>query len=93
VPISPSTEDLYRETWQSGIPPQYRANDQTRIDKRGRAVQAEQDRRYSSAIIAPPPSKALVSQFFAIYQITAGNAFSIIKVEAEHGDKRVRLFA
>jgi hypothetical protein len=89
VPISATTWDLYRQCWAAGIPPQYRADDQVR------SIQSERDRRHSSAIIAPPPPKALVNKFFAvIYEITAGHDFSILRVETERGDKRrVRIAA
>ena len=82
MPISPETEDLYRECWSRGIPAIYRFTDQTEVD-----------RRIPSSIILPPPPQKLLDRFWAHYFLTDQNAFLIAYVEAEHGGKRVWLIA
>jgi hypothetical protein len=53
--ISPETEELVRQAWLAGIPPQYRLT--------GKDKGLCQDRFLSAAIIQPPPKLAIVERF------------------------------
>jgi hypothetical protein len=75
--MSPETEDLYSQRWQSGIPERFRYS-----DKDHTGVNAS----YGAAIAAPPPSKKQVAEtLFVQYEITDPNRFAIIKVEMQRG--------